>query len=134
MSDSPVPADLVPAIARDLSLAPHRVAAAVSLFAGGNTVPFVARYRKEATGGLDEVALRAIEERLAYRTELEKRRATVLASIAEQGKLDPALEARIRACDDRTALEDLYLPFKPKRRTRASIARERGLLPLAERI
>jgi uncharacterized protein len=109
-----------------------QVAAAATLLDGGATVPFIARYRKEATGGLDDVQLRAIEERLGYLRELEDRRATVLQSIAEQGKLTPPLGAQIRAAGTKTALEDLYLPFRPKRRTKATIAREAGLQPLAE--
>jgi uncharacterized protein len=98
------------------------------------TVPFIARYRKEATAGLDEVQIRAIEERRTYLVELDARRHSILASIQEQGKLTPALAAAIHACAHKTALEDLYLPFKQKRRTRAQIAMERGLLPLAERM
>src|SRR5690606_23937155 len=105
-----------------------------ALLEEGATVPFIARYRKERTGGLDEVQIRAIEERRGYLLELEERRRAVLTSIREQGKLTPELEKRIRGASTKTELEDLYLPFKPKRRTRAMIARERGLEPLAERI
>ena len=126
--------DPVPRIAAELGLDAGSVAATVELLGAGNTVPFVARYRKERTGSLDEVQIRAIEERHAYLVELEERRGAVLASIAEQGKLSPELEARIRACATKAELEDLYLPFKPKRRTRATIAREKGLEPLALRI
>jgi len=112
----------------------HQVAAAIGLFDAGNTMPFVARYRKEATGGLDEAQLAGISEQLAVWRALEERRATVLAEIESQGKLTPGLRERIEAADSRTVLEDLYLPFRPKRRTRASVAREKGLQPLAELI
>ncbi|MBZ0236765.1 MAG: RNA-binding transcriptional accessory protein, partial [Deltaproteobacteria bacterium] len=126
--------DLVPDLAKELGLPPAGVRAVVDLLAEGNTVPFIARYRKERTGGLDEVQIRAIEERQAYRKELEERRATVLASITEQGKLTDELAARIKAADTKAALEDLYAPFRPRRKTRAMTARERGLEPLAQRI
>ncbi|MBR9989796.1 MAG: RNA-binding transcriptional accessory protein, partial [Gemmatimonadetes bacterium] len=119
-------------IASDLSLHPRQVAAALGLFDEGATVPFAARYRKEVTGGLDEVQLRDVLERSEYLEELEDRRTAILKSIEEQGRLDDALSARIRAADTKQALEDLYLPYKPKRRTRAIIARERGLEALAE--
>jgi uncharacterized protein len=99
---------------------------------GGATVPFVARYRKEVTGALDDAQLRTLEERLRYLRELEERRAAILDSIREQGKLDAALEAAIMAADSKGRLEDIYLPFKPKRRTKAEIAKEAGLEPLAE--
>ena len=112
----------------------HQVAAAVALFDAGNTMPFVARYRKEATGGLDEVQLAGISEQLALWRALEERRATVLAEIDKQGLLTAGLRERIEAADSRTSLEDLYLPYRPKRRTRASVAREKGLQPLAEMI
>jgi len=128
------PFDPVPVLARELTLPERGVAAVVRLLAEGATVPFIARYRKEQTGGLDEVQIRAIEERRIYVLELEERRAAILASITEQGQLTPDLQARIAACATKAALEDLYLPFKPKRRTRAMIARERGLMPLADRI
>lgn len=126
--------DPVPTLARELTLPEAKVAAVVGLLGGGATVPFIARYRKEVTGGLDEVQIRAIEERRAYLDELEKRRAAVLASVLEQKKLTPALEAKLRAATTKQELEDLYLPFKPKRRTKATIAREQGLGPFAERI
>jgi protein Tex len=126
--------DLAAAVAKDLALPLRGVERALALFAEGATVPFVARYRKEATGGLDDVALLKIRERHEYRTELEARRKTILDSIAEQGKLTDELRARILATDSKTELEDLYLPFKPKRRTRATMARERGLEPLAEHV
>src|SRR6059058_2747854 len=124
--------NIVDTIARELSLAPRQVSSTLALFAEGNTLPFVARYRKEATGGLDEVQLRDVRERADYLGELEERRAAVIKSVEEQGKLDPALRARFERADTKQALEDLYLPFKPKRRTRAMIARERGLEPLAD--
>ncbi len=119
-------------IAQELQVRDAQVAAAVELLDGGSTVPFVARYRKEATGGLDDTQLRRLEERLGYLRELEDRRATVLQSIAEQGKLTPELEAQIRDADTKTRLEDLYLPYRPKRRTKAQIARGAGLEPLAD--
>ena len=122
------------AIAQELSLQPRNVASVVELLATGATVPFIARYRKEATGGLDEVQIRTIEERRSYLLELEERRQTVIAEITKQGKLTADLEKKIRACPTKAELEDLYLPFKPKRRTRASIAQEKGLEPLADRI
>lgn len=126
--------DPTPLIAAELSLPPRSVAAVIALLEEGATVPFIARYRKERTGGLDEVQIRAIEERRSYLVELDERRQAILASIEEQGKLTPELKKRIEACTSKTELEDLYLPYKKKRRTRAMIARERGLEPLAERI
>ncbi|MCW5832689.1 MAG: RNA-binding transcriptional accessory protein, partial [Labilithrix sp.] len=126
--------DLAPRVAEELRLDPAAVRAAMSLLRGGATVPFIARYRKEQTKGLDEVALRAIEDKRAQLGALEERRATVLSTVAEQGKLTPELRAAIERCRTRAELEDLYLPFRPKRKTRASIARERGLEPLARRI
>src|SRR5918911_3447791 len=119
-------------IADELGVRPHEVAAAVDLLDGGATVPFVARYRKEATGSLDDAQLRTLEERLRYLRELEERRAVVLESVRSQGKLDAELEARILAADSKARLEDIYLPYKPKRRTKAQIAREAGLQPLAD--
>ncbi len=119
-------------ITEETGLKPFQVENTAELLGEGATVPFVARYRKERTGELDEVAIRGIEERLVYFTELEERKATVLKSIEEQGKLTPELKARIDATRQKTELEDLYLPFKPKRRTKATIARERGLEPLAD--
>ncbi|CAA9297456.1 MAG: Transcription accessory protein (S1 RNA-binding domain), partial [uncultured Gemmatimonadaceae bacterium] len=127
-------AQITARIARELALAERQVVSTLALFAEGNTLPFVARYRKEATGGLDEVQLRDVRERAEYLGELEERRAAIVKSVDEQGKLDPALRARIEAADTKQALEDLYLPYKPKRRTRAMIARERGLEPLAEQL
>ncbi|MCZ7438575.1 Tex family protein [Micromonospora sp. WMMC241] len=119
-------------IAEELGVAERQVRAAVELLDGGATVPFIARYRKEATGTLDDAQLRTLEERLRYLRELDERRAAVLESIRGQGKLDEALEAQILAADSKSRLEDIYLPYKPKRRTRAQIAREAGLEPLAD--
>ncbi|QOC22136.1 RNA-binding transcriptional accessory protein [Wenzhouxiangella sp. AB-CW3] len=119
-------------ISVDVSAPPGQVSAAIELLDGGATVPFIARYRKEATGGLDDAQLRLLEQRLGYLRELEDRRATVLASIDEQGKLSDELRADIEAADTKARLEDLYLPYKPKRRTRAQIAREAGLEPLLD--
>ncbi len=118
-------------IAEEVAAHPEQVRAAIELIDGGATVPFIARYRKEITGGLDDTQLRLLEERLGYLRELEDRRSAVIASIAEQGKLTDALRAEILAADNKARLEDLYLPYKPKRRTRAQIAREAGLEPLA---
>lgn len=118
-------------IAADIQARPAQVAAAVGLLDDGCTVPFVARYRKEVTGGLDDTQLRLLEERLGYLRELEKRREVILGSIRDQGKLTPELEAKIVAADTKQGLEDLYLPYRPKRRTLAAIAREAGLEPLA---
>jgi protein Tex len=119
-------------IAEELGVREGQVTAAVELLDGGATVPFIARYRKEVTGTLDDQQLRALEERLGYLRELEERRTAVLESIRSQGKLDDGLEAQIRAADSKARLEDIYLPYKPKRRTRAQIAREAGLEPLAD--
>lgn len=121
-------------IADELNVREQQVQAAVELLDGGATVPFVARYRKEATGALDDAQLRTLEERLTYLREMEERRTVILNSIREQGKLDDALEAAIMAADSKGRLEDIYLPFKPKRRTKAEIAREAGLGPLAEQL
>jgi uncharacterized protein len=126
--------DINRTIAGELDIAEQQVSRTVELFDDGNTVPFIARYRKEVTGELDEVQIRAIQERLTYLRALEARKETVLKSIAEQGKLTPELEKAIRETTVRQEVEDLYLPYKPKRRTRATIARERGLAPLAEMI
>jgi uncharacterized protein len=119
-------------IAADIGARPQQVAATIELLDAGATVPFIARYRKEATGGLDDTQLRLLEERLGYLRELEDRRAAVLASIREQGKLTPELEAQVAEADTKARLEDLYLPYKPRRRTKAQIAREAGLEPLAD--
>ncbi|MDB9312583.1 Tex family protein [Spirulina sp. CS-785/01] len=118
-------------IAQELSLRPRNVENALELFAEGGTIPFVARYRKERTGGLDETQLREISDRISYLTDLEKRKQTILDSIEEQDQLTPELEQQIRNCWQKNELEDLYLPYKPKRRTRATVAREKGLEPLA---
>jgi len=121
-------------IAQEIAARPQQVAAAVQLLDEGATVPFIARYRKEVTGGLDDTQLRTLEERLGYLRELEDRRAAVLASIEEQGKLTDALRDEIAHADTKARLEDLYLPYKPRRRTKAQIAREAGLEPLADRL
>ncbi|PJJ99581.1 RNA-binding transcriptional accessory protein [Lysobacteraceae bacterium NML03-0222] len=119
-------------IATEIAAQPAQVASAVALLDEGATVPFIARYRKEVTGGLDDTQLRTLETRLVYLREMEARRAAILESIAEQGKLSDELRAEIEAADSKARLEDLYLPYKPKRRTRAQIAREAGLEPLAD--
>ncbi|MGA5146780.1 Tex family protein [Streptomyces griseoincarnatus] len=119
-------------IAEELGVRERQVRAAVELLDGGSTVPFIARYRKEATEMLDDAQLRTLEERLRYLRELEERRSAILDSVREQGKLTEELEARIRGAETKARLEDIYLPFKPKRRTKAQIAREAGLEPLAE--
>jgi uncharacterized protein len=124
--------DLIQRIAQELSVHPSQVQAAVALLDEGATVPFVARYRKEATGGLDDTQLRNLEERLGYLRELEERRASVLKNIEEQGKLNPELHQAILGADTKTRLEDLYAPYKPKRRTKAQIAREAGIEPLLD--
>lgn len=124
--------NIVEKIAQELSVPATRVAAAVALLDEGATVPFIARYRKEVTGGLDDIQLRHLAERLQYLRELAERKNVVLNSISEQGKLTDALRAAIEAADNKTALEDLYLPYKPKRRTKAQIAREAGLQPLTD--
>ena len=121
-------------IAAEIGSRPEQAAAAIGLLDEGATVPFVARYRKEVTGGLDDTQLRDLSERLAYLRELDARRETILGSIREQGKLTEELEAKIAAATTKAELEDIYLPYKPKRRTKAEIARERGLAPFAEAI
>ncbi|MGN1288039.1 MAG: Tex family protein [Bradyrhizobium sp.] len=121
-------------IAQELGVRDEQVEAAVTLLDGGATVPFIARYRKELTGALDDAQLRTLEERLTYLRELEERRTAVLNSIREQGKLDAALEAQIMAANSKGRLEDIYLPYKPKRRTKAEIAKEAGLEPLADQL
>lgn len=126
--------DVIQKIAEELSVSQQQVNAAVTLLDEGATVPFIARYRKEVTGGLDDIQLRLLDERLAYLRELNTRRETILESIKAQGKLTPALEQSIKAAETKTRLEDLYLPYKPKRRTKAQIAREAGLEPLADAI
>jgi uncharacterized protein len=119
-------------IGQTLNLPMRGLVAVIALLDDGGTVPFIARYRKEATGNLDEVQIRDIEEKLAYFRELAERRAIVLFSIAEQGKLTDELKAKIEAALDKSELEDLYLPYRPKRRTKATVAREKGLEPLAQ--
>src|SRR3954447_20176060 len=119
-------------ISKILNVPLKGMAAVIELLDEGATVPFVARYRKEVTGNLDEVQIRDIQEKLEYFRELEERRQTVLETIESQGKLTPELKARIEATFEKNELEDLYLPYKPKRRTKASIAREKGLEPLAQ--
>ncbi|MGP2730983.1 Tex-like N-terminal domain-containing protein, partial [Serratia marcescens] len=119
-------------IATELQARPEQVDSAIRLLDEGNTVPFIARYRKEVTGGLDDTQLRQLETRLGYLRELEDRRQTILKSIDEQGKLTEQLAGAINATLSKTELEDLYLPYKPKRRTRGQIAIEAGLEPLAD--
>ncbi|MGI9501235.1 MAG: Tex family protein, partial [Geminicoccaceae bacterium] len=127
-----VQGDLANTISSEIAARPEQVEAAVDLLDGGSTVPFIARYRKEATGGLDDGQLRKLEERLTYLRELAARREAIVSSIETQGKMTDELAAKIEAASTKAALEDLYLPYKPKRRTRAQIAIEHGLLPLAE--
>ena len=119
-------------IASELQARPEQVDSAIRLLDEGNTVPFIARYRKEVTGGLDDTQLRQLETRLVYLRELEERRATILKSIDDQGKLTEQLAGAINGTMSKTELEDLYLPYKPKRRTRGQIAIEAGLEPLAD--
>ncbi|UYG02642.1 RNA-binding transcriptional accessory protein [Halomonas sp. LR3S48] len=123
---------IISRLAEELAVRPQQVTATVELLDGGATVPFIARYRKEVTGGLDDTQLRNLDERLRYLRELEERRTAVLAAIDEQGKLTPELDMQIQAADTKQRLEDLYLPYKKKRRTKAQIAREAGLEPLAD--
>jgi uncharacterized protein len=132
--DPLVVAEIARIIARELNVGEGQVAAAVQLLDEGASVPFIARYRKERTGGLDDTQLRMLAERLEYLTILNDRREVVLRSIGEQGKLTPELEKQIRAATTKVELEDLYAPYRPKRRTKASIAREAGLEPLADRL
>src|SRR5215218_4471747 len=119
-------------IAGELKAQQWQVQAAIDLLDSGATVPFIARYRKEATGTLDDAQLRTLDERLRYLRELEERRTAILDSIESQGKLDDALRRQILSADTKARLEDLYLPYRPKRRTKAQIAREAGLEPLAK--
>ncbi len=125
---------IIQLIAQELSLRAEQIKNALELFAEGATLPFVARYRKERTGEMNEIQLRELQDRYAYLTELRDRKAVILQAIADQGKLTDALRAKIEASIQKTELEDLYLPYRPKRRTRAAIAREKGLEPLAEAI
>lgn len=135
-TSGPVPGvrSITARLAEELSVGEHQVAAAIHLLDEGSTVPFIARYRKEVTGSLDDGQLRTLEERLAYLRELDARREAVLASIEEQGKLTDELRAALVAADTKARVEDIYLPYKPKRRTKAQIAREAGLEPLADRL
>ena len=119
-------------LSHELNIPLERLSATVALLDDGNTVPFVARYRKEVTGGLDDTVLRTLCDRLTYLRNLEKRKDEVRALIDAQGKLDDAVNAAIAAAETVTEVEDIYRPFRPKRRTRASVARERGLEPLAD--
>src|SRR3954466_4387296 len=128
------PVRLASLIATEIGAKPAQAQAAITLLDEGATVPFIARYRKEATGGLDDTQLRTLAERLTYLRELEERRAAILKSVEEQGKLTPELSRSIQDADTKARLEDLYLPYKPKRRTKAQIAREAGLEPLAARL
>src|ERR1700733_11800115 len=127
-----LPTEILLHIAKSLNLPLSSLVAVIGLLNEGGTVPFIARYRKEATGNLDEVQVRDIEEELGYFRDLVSRRETILASILEQGKLTDDLKSRIEATFDKSELEDLYLPYRPKRRTKATIARDRGLEPLAQ--
>lgn len=127
-------ARIIAQLALELSVRPQQVASVIELINDGATIPFIARYRKEATGGLDDTVLRNLDTRLIYLKDLEERRGAIMASITEQGKLTPELEREVQQADTKQRLEDLYAPFKPKRRTRAQIAREAGLEPLADAI
>jgi uncharacterized protein len=119
-------------LAAEITAKPAQISAAIALLDGGATVPFISRYRKEATGGLDDTQLRMLEDRLRYLRELEDRRATIIQSITEQNKMTPELLKAISLATDKTHMEDLYLPYKPKRRTKVQIAQEAGLEPLAD--
>src|SRR5579883_369217 len=127
----PLSPDILLHVSQTLQISLRSLVSVIELLDEGSTVPFIARYRKEATGNLDEVQIRSIEEKLGYFRELLARKETILASIQEQGKLTEELKARIEKTLDKSELEDLYLPYKPKRRTKAMIAREKGLEPLA---
>ena len=126
--------DINSKIAEELGVMVQQVAATIALLDEGSTVPFISRYRKEATGGLDDLQLRDLEVRLRYLRELQERKQAIVASIAEQGKLTPELEQRITAAETKSILEDLYLPYKKKRRTKAMIAIEAGIEPLADKL
>ena len=123
---------IIAQIAQEIRVRPQQIEAAVTLLDGGATVPFIARYRKEVTGGLDDIQLRELEARLSYLRELVDRKQTILKSIEEQGKLTPALRLSVEDAATKQELEDIYLPFKPKRRTKGMIAREAGIEPLAD--
>ena len=131
MENKTLPTSVLVHISKLLNIPLMGLVTVIGLIQEGGTVPFIARYRKEATGNLDEVQIQAIQEKLEYFTELEDRRATVLSSIQEQGKLTDDLKKKIEVTMDKSELEDLYLPYKPKRRTKASIARDKGLEPLS---
>ena len=134
MTSAPNATRIPQIIAAEIGASPAQVISAVDLLDGGATVPFIARYRKEVTGGLDDTQLRKLEERLGYLRELEARRAAISGSIAEQGKMTDALTLAIARAETKAELEDIYLPYKPKRRTRAMIAREAGLQGLVDAI
>ena len=123
---------IIEKIASELQVKPTQVQAAVTLLDEGSSVPFIARYRKEATNGLDDTQLRQLEQRLVYLRDINDRRNVILKTIDEQGKLTDQLKRSILSCDNKTELEDLYLPYKPKRRTKGQIAIEAGLQPLAD--
>ena len=126
--------DIIKTLAQELAIRPQQAEAAVKLIDDGNTIPFIARYRKEATGSLNDEVLRRLSERLNYLRSLEERKEQVLSSIGEQGKLTEELRAQIEAAQTLVVVEDLYRPYRPKRRTRATVAKEKGLEPLAELI
>lgn len=128
---TPIDTTLIQVIASRCGVTVRQAEHTVQLLAEGATVPFISRYRKERTGGLDEVQVSAVKEQFERLSELEKRKETILASIDEQGKLTPELRMKIEQCYEGAPLEDLYLPYRPKRRTRATVAREKGLEPLA---
>lgn len=121
-------------LAAEFKLAPERVAETVALIDAGNTIPFIARYRKEATGGIDDQTLRALDERLSYLRKLDEQKETVRNSVAEQGKMTEAIAAALDAAKTLAEVEDIYRPYRPKRKTRASVAKARGLEPLARRL
>ena len=127
-------AGILARIAAEVGVGPNQVGAVNRLLAEGSTVPFIARYRKEAHGNLDEVQIGKIQDRVKYYTELEERKDAILKSIDEQGKLTDELRGKIVNCWQKSALEDLYQPYKPKRRTRAQVAKEKGYEPLADQI
>ena len=129
MSDS-----IIKTLASELNIKTSQVEATIKLIDEGNTIPFIARYRKEVTGSLNDEVLRTLDERLTYLRNLEDRKVQILNSIEEQGKLTDELKAKIEAANTMVALEDLYLPYRPKKRTRATIAKEKGLEPLAKAI
>ncbi|MGF1636093.1 MAG: Tex-like N-terminal domain-containing protein, partial [Cyclobacteriaceae bacterium] len=118
-------------IAQELSLSVKQVVATITLLDEGATIPFISRYRKELTGGMDEVQIENIRDRIGQLRDLQKRREAIIKSIEEQGKLTPELQAMLEAAETMSAIEDIYLPYKPKRKTKASVAREKGLEPLA---